>query len=170
MPLQRHSLARPVWTVAASLLAAALVGTGGASAALPACGVAWLGWELLGRRTRWHRNFQPRARYLALEAAQATAHFGSVTAAGLLAGGEWGVGLMAAAFCALSVAMRALELDSPVAIWSVTALTWLGPALPQVPRVYSASSITVDEGIPVIVLSAIYVPLAVLLLARGRRS
>lgn len=76
---------------------------------------------------------------------------------------------MASAFFALGVAASALELESPVAAWTIVALTWIVPALPREPRVYSTSSITVDEGLPVLALSAIYLPLAALMLARGRQ-
>lgn len=146
-----------------------LVGLGGGAAAVPAAGLAWIGWQLETLASRWELEFQPRAKRMRSQALRSGGYFASVASLGAIAGAGWAIVLAAGAFWALSLALEGLEAKGPGALWGVAALAWLGPALPPAVRIYSAPSSSVDEWLPVLGLSAIYVPIAALLIGRGSR-
>lgn len=95
--------------------------------------------------------------------------FGSLALVGIASGGGLACALCAIALCALSVALEALEVDNPAAPWVVAVIAWVGPALPSTGRAYSVTAGTVDDWLPVFVLTAILAPLAAWLLWRDCR-
>lgn len=169
MPLHKAHLRQLLLTTTAAGGVGGFVAVGGADSALPALGAAWLGWQFEGLNRRWLRPFRTRSQRIGAEALRAGAYFTLVASVACLAGGGWGAVLAATALCMISIAFEALDVESPAVLWSVPVLAWVGPALPTTGRAFSAPAGTVDQWLPVIGLSAIYVPLAAMLLWRGSR-
>lgn len=169
MPLQKLDLRQLALAAFAAFGVWGFVATGGAEGALPALGLAWLGWQCRATSRRWLRPFRTRNQRMTTEAIGAGAYFALVATAAALAGGGWGSSLAALALCVLSVALEALDAEGPAVLWGVPVLAWVGPALPATDRAFSVPSGSVDDWLPVIGLSAIYVSLAAILLWRGSR-
>ncbi|MCY3001185.1 MAG: hypothetical protein NTV21_05220 [Planctomycetota bacterium] len=169
MPLQKSLARQLALTVLAASGVWVFVGVGGAGAALPGIGLAWLGWQSEARNRGWLRAFRPKGLRLTSEALGAACFFGVVAAVGIASGGGLGCGLSAIAFCVLSIALEALDVEGPAVPWGIALLAWVGPALPTADRAFSVSTTSVDDWLPVLGLTAIYAPLAALLLWRGRR-
>jgi hypothetical protein len=169
MPLQKPHLRQLTLAACAAFGVWAFVKAGGAESALPALGLAWLGWQSRAMSRRWLRPFRTRTQRMTAEASGAGAYFAGMATAAALAGGGWGSSLAAVALCVLSVALEALDAEGPAVLWGVPVLAWVGPALPATDRAFSVPSGSVDDWLPVIGLSAIYVPLAAILLWRGSR-
>lgn len=147
----------------------AFVAVGGPSAATPGAGLAWLAWQLGAQRRSWLRAFCARERRVWSEASAAAAYFGVVALAGIAAGGSWACGLASVALCGLSIVFEALDVQSPGATWGTAVLAWVGPALPATDRAFSVPATSVDDWLPVLGLTAIYAPLAAVLLWHERR-
>lgn len=169
MPLQKSLARRLALTVFAACGVWVFVEVGGAGAALAGNGLAWLAWQSEARSRGWLRAFRPRGKRLTSEAMDAASFFGLLGAVGTAAGGGLSSGLSAIAFGVLSIALEALDVESPAVPWGIALLAWVGPALPTADRAFSVSTSSVDDWLPVLGLTAIYVPLAALLLWRGRQ-